>query len=531
VPAGWNLQLGPQPGRLNQSLARSYLVLVLLGAALAAPAPQAWIALALLALQALALFRAPSPQRDLPLTLATVALVPMNLAPLVGPIAAAAIPLPGLFLIEAGLRDLARSRGVPSFRSGRRSTSTLYSLTLLALALGFLGFASGSVATLLVAGALLLGVLALLVLILAATRGVPLSAEPATRRILVGKPGRAQFTLRNETAIAQWAALISPDVGVTVSPRNMEIGAAAAQDIVADVTPSLSGPAQPEIHVMLLDPWGLMGRGVVIHPLRIQAIPRARYAEWLARKYLEQPGSIRIFPAIGKMNLGRGVEFQRLREYQPGDRLKDVDWRRSGKFRELVTREYRDPQGGRTIILANLVAGDAEEADWVGYHLITSALTAAEEGITASLLVYNHREPLVVTGPQRPREILKQALRVSGDITLIAGQKRLLAPPKWSHLRQAAHRLGEAAGGSPESSLAQVLVREIQALEDLSQGHPLASALRRGLSENPPPATLTLVSRWNHDAEALSVELPRLKQLGYRVLDLFNMNSSPVYHA
>jgi uncharacterized protein (DUF58 family) len=509
-----------RPGMLGQTMARSYLVFVLLGAVLAGSAPQAWIALALLVLQSLALYWAPSPRWDVPLALVTVSLAPMPFVPVLGPIAATAIPLPGLLLLEKRLRDLAGFSEAPVFRPGRRSTPTLHSLVMAILAIGFLGFTLGSVTTVLVAGALLLGILAILAIILVGARGTPLSVEPATLRLLVGNQGQARFSLRNNTALSQRAVLFSSDERVTLSPREVEISSGRTQEIVVAATPSLSGPADPKVQAVLLDPWGLVSRGIILHPLKLHAIPRARYAAWLARQYLEQPGSSQLSPVFGHLNDARGVEFQRLRVYHPGDRLKDVDWRRSWRSRELVTKEYRDPPGGRTVIVVNLVAGNSEEADWIGYHLITSALTAARESISSSLAAYNHRGPVLTAGPIDPRGTVKHALRVSEDIALVEGQKRLLAPPQPLHLRRAAQSLGRDRERGPETVLAQVLLLEIQALEDLAQGHPLSLALRSVLKESPPPATVTLVSQWNHDAEALAVLLPRLEQLGYRVLDM-----------
>ena len=511
---------------LGQTLIRSYLVIVLLGAVLAGPAPQAWIALGLLVPQALILYRAPPARWDLPLILITVAVTPWSFAALLGPVAAVAIILPGLPLIEMRLRDLAGAVPVPSFRAGRRPTPALSSLALVVLFVGLLGFAAGSVTTILVAAILLLGVLVLMGLILVATRDIPVSVEAVTLSVLVGNQGQARFRLRNESVIPLRVVLSSSDTGVTLSPIELAIGARSEQEIGITATPSLSGPAEPEILVMLLDPWGFLWRGTVIQPLRLQVIPRARYAAWLARRYLDQSGGRQLSPASGHMQQSRGVEFTRLREYQPGDRLRDVDWRRSGRLRELVTREYRDPQRGGTTILVNLMAKDPEEADWVGYHLISSALTAAQEGIPAGLAAYNEHEPVLVTGLSHPRETLKNALRVSKEISLTSGQTRLLAPPDMLHLRRTAQNLGGIGTDGPQAALGQLLVQEIESLEDLAQGHPLSLALPGGLRGNPPPATLILVSRWNHDAEALAVVLPRLKQQGYRVLDLCTMHSS-----
>ena len=61
---------------------------------------------------------------------------------------------------------------------------------------------------------------------------------------------------------------------------------------------------------------------------------------------------------------------------------------------------------------------------------------------------------------------------------------------------------------------------EVDSLEGLAQRHPLTSILQGVLRENPPPAVITLVSHWNHDVEPLVVALPRLRGLGYQIIDL-----------
>jgi hypothetical protein len=220
------------------------------------------------------------------------------------------------------------------------------------------------------------------------------------------------------------------------------------------------------------------------------------------------------------LNRNRGVEYWGHRRYQPGDRLKDLDWRHTARFQEPIVKEFSEPQGGGAVILINLAAGDAEEADWLGYHLVTSALTTAREGMPSALTAYNHQETVLVTGTLPPQETLKHALRISGEIALVSREERLLAPPNLLHLRRSVRNLGGNGSGGGGSALGEMLQREIEALEDLAHAHPLTSALRRGLTGSPPPVTITVISRWNHDAEALAVTLPRLQGQGYRVLEI-----------
>jgi uncharacterized protein (DUF58 family) len=506
-------------GTLGSVLFRSYLVLVLLAAVLTGTAPQLWIALVLLVLQGLMLYWHLPPRIDLPLTLATILLAPLSLATLIGPFFAAALVMPSLLLLDVRIQDLAALQNVPPFQQGRWSSPTLNYLALTALAVGFLGLIVGSVPILLVAAALLLGLVARLGYILIATRDLPLKVGSTGLRVLAGEEGHARFRLQNEAPFSLRIVLSSPTPWFKLSRQEMDLGAGMAEDVEATVIPPLAGPAQPVVQALLLDPWGLLFWGIDIYPLRLHVIPRARYAAWLARRYLEQTGRQQPVTA-NTLNRNRGVEYLRHRRYQPGDRLKDLDWRRTARFREPIVKEFSEPQGGGTVILINLAAGDADEVDWLGYHLVTSALTAAREGMPSALAAYNHQETVLVTGPLPPRETLKHALRVSGEIALVRPEERVLAPPNLLHLRRSVRNLGGNGSGKAGSALGEILQREMETLEDLAHAHPLTSALRRGLKGTPPPATITVISRWNHDAEALAVTLPRLQGQGYRLLEI-----------
>jgi hypothetical protein len=277
-------------GTLGSVLFRSYLVLVLLAAVLTGTAPQLWIALVLLVLQGLMLYWHLPPRIDLPLTLATILLAPLSLATLIGPFFAAALVVPSFLLLDVQLQDRAALQNVPPFQQGRWSSPTLNYLALTALAVGFLGLIVGSVTILLVAAALLLGLVARLGYILIATRDLPLKVESMGLRVLAGEEGHARFRLQNEAPFSLRIVLSSPTPWFKLSRQEMDLGAGMAEDVEATVIPPLAGPAQPVVQALLLDPWGLLFWGIDIYPLRLHVIPRARYAAWLARRYLEQTG-------------------------------------------------------------------------------------------------------------------------------------------------------------------------------------------------------------------------------------------------
>ncbi len=505
---------------LVSTLSRSWLVAALLASLLVGPSPQAWIALAPLVLQSFSLYWPLAPRVDIPLTLVSMLIAPLGLSPEIGAAASVAVVLPGLALLDLQLRDLSALLIPPPFQTGRRTTTILNSLAATALAVGLLGLLAGNLTTVLVAAILMGGLLVRLGDIIAATRAVPVTAEPVRLRVLAREEGRVALSLRSETAFSQRLALSSNESWLNLYPKQIDIGADAVEIVELAAKPPLAAPWQPAIHVMSVDQWGLFWTGTEIHPLTLHVIPRARYALWLARRYLEATGGQQAQPNVGRANRFRGVEYNSSRIYQPGDRLKDVDWRHTAKSPQTIVKEHSDPQGGPTVILVNLVAGDAEEADWLGFHVVSSALTAARQGIPSALVAYDAQDAVLVAGMSDPRNTLIQAMRITEKITLISGEERLLAPPDLPRLRRAVANWGADGSNGPHAALRTLLLSEIQTLEDLAQGHPLTAALQHVLKGGALPTVITVVSRWNHDSTVLAVALPRLRNHGYRIFDL-----------
>ena len=56
------------------------------------------------------------------------------------------------------------------------------------------------------------------------------------------------------------------------------------------ITSPLAGPSYPQLQVSVIDPWGFTQVNQAIEPVELHVISRARYAEWLALRYLEQTG-------------------------------------------------------------------------------------------------------------------------------------------------------------------------------------------------------------------------------------------------
>lgn len=48
---------------------------------------------------------------------------------------------------------------------------------------------------------------------------------------------------------------------------------------------------------------------------------------------------------------GAGLEFQQLREYRPGDALRQVDWKATSRFQRPISREYQDERDQQIVLV------------------------------------------------------------------------------------------------------------------------------------------------------------------------------------
>jgi hypothetical protein len=259
---------------------------------------------------------------------------------------------------------------------------------------------------------------------------------------------------------------------------------------------------------------------------KLTVIPRATYATWLARRYLEEgAGALRgtalsspITPFSERG--GRGVEYHSSHPYSPGDRLKDIDWKHTARLREFIIKKFLDMPGQVAVVVVNLAAGDAEEADRMAYNLVTSVLALAVNSIPMALAAYNQREVVEATPLTAPNVMLRKVLQLIEETVWLEPAVRFLQPPDLRRLGRTQREL-EGVGSEPGQRLAAILGLEREAVQRATAQHPVALALRQTTSFVAPPAMIIAISSYNHDAEALSVTLARLEERGYRVLPAY----------
>lgn len=497
------------------ALVRGYPLVLLVSAALISPLPFPLLLLSLFFAWGYARLRPLPYPWGLALDLATYLLVPLGLAPLAGAWGIlAALPL--LWLVDRDLVTLASYQVPTGFASGWRSTPLLNHLLVAGVVAVAGGLTAGSPALILAGGLLLAYLMGRLGYSLYRLKGPVLECSRAQIRVLAGEEGQAVVCLRAKAGLPLLVELNAAQPWVQVTPGRLVIGHTRLE-LAITATPPLSGPGLVELRATVMDPWGLVWLGQSLYPVELFVVPRAKYAAWLARRYLEGAVAAPIEVAASPRSWWRGLDYWGSRPYEPGDRLRDVDWKHTLKLGKLVAKEYRGGGGGTVIVLANLVAQDADEADRLGFALISSSLTWAQEGVSTALIAYNRDATVCALPPADPREVVKQSLRLAQRIAVAPVEARVLGPPDVLRLWRSVPSL-EATPGA--AGLARTLRLEAEALEATAGGHPATLGLGRVLGAAREPALVVVVSLWNHDVEALALAAGKLARHGHSVVNV-----------
>jgi hypothetical protein len=276
-----------------------------------------------------------------------------------------------------------------------------------------------------------------------------------------------------------------------------------------------------------MDSMGFIQLNYIIEPVELQVIPRAKYAKWLAIRFIEQnreqdlSGISAAATNLPKNALlpKRGTEYFDSRAYQPGDELKHIDWKHTLKLGQLIVKEFVGTGGQSVVIVVNLSSTNAEEADKLAFSLITTSLTLAQEEIPTALAVYNHQRVVLTTTFTDPKEILKQALLLVKDITMVESKHHFLQLPNIGKLRRNITRIQQTAS-EPGQRLLNMLNFEYQAIEHAVKNHPATLAILQVSEQISSPVIMVLVSQLNHDAEALMVTGERLTRKGFTIVNM-----------
>ncbi len=442
--------------------------------------------------------------------------------------------IPGLPWLAAALRGNAASIGEGQILASSRRLSVplpgnrQMSPSLLALTAGLLiqtliGFLIGQMA--LVGSALvLLGFLGGLVMV--AYNRIPsrfLEVEVPTVRVLARDTVEVPVRVSSRAHTPVSIFLEEPNSWTTIVPKALTLDRADRQ-LRVTLTPALAGPSGVSSPATTVDPWGLTLVRQNVDLAHLRVIPRAAYAAWLARRFLEltRDGagtSSTVSEAAQLGSVRRGLDYYGARPYEPGDVLRDIFWKHTVKLKQLIVKDRRGEHGEVVLITANLSAQDAEEADWLAYGLLMSALTLAREEIPLAYAAYTGTEVVAVTGPLAPRLAVMRALLLTENIQIAPAPRRVLEVASITRLRRRISRLMESET-VPDARIARILSVEYQALQHRARTHPASDAIKKATSQIHPPAAILIVSPTREEVDALEATLDRLKRRGFHIVDL-----------
>ena len=450
--------------------------------------------------------------------------VALLLASPVGPLFSLLISLPVLLLINRGLEETAESLAYRDTRYARSPTDICLTLLLIAIAVLGVSWLVGNLSLLLACAAVIsyFGILGVVVL-----RRLPLKPVEeiqVQQRMVAGSEGHLYIELTSKTKIGGLLFVESPYEWLKVSPNILSL---KENKLVAKVSlsPMLSGPSIVKLKGQATDRWGLVRVRFELEPIRLYVIPRARYAAWLAKRYLAETkqGTLPLISNIAALKpiygLRRGVEYYGSQLYQPGDSLKSIDWKHSLKYNELITKEFAEFHGRTAIILINLAAGNEEEADKLAYKIIVTAISLAREDIPAALAVYNHEGVELTTNVLQPQQLLLRSLQVAKRMVVFIDPVKYLNPPDVARLRANINRI-RFAESKASSVLAQLLQLEYKNLNNNAKHNPATKALSEVLAKVDKQSTIVIISHRNHDAEAIAFNTFSFARKGNAVISV-----------
>lgn len=221
--------------------------------------------------------------------------------------------------------------------------------------------------------------------------------------LLTGTQGRALNALAAPVVVALLAAVVQvsrageptversePRRGFPGERRTVKLtveggGAATVVDalsegLAGDATAEVDPPATTEYEVRLAERGGQTLGPATVAVRDVLGLVEATHE-------VEEVTDLLVYPAVSRVDGDRlfsrtmgpeikeRTEFDRLREYVPGDRLRDVHWKTTAKYDELLVTEFTDPIDEDAVsIVAGAADGHADEMASATASLVVAAL-------------------------------------------------------------------------------------------------------------------------------------------------------------
>jgi hypothetical protein len=169
------------------------------------------------------------------------------------------------------------------------------------------------------------------------------------------------------------------------------------------------------------------------------------------------------------------------------------------------------------VLLVNLAVGDAEEADELAQKIIVTAISLAREWIPTVIAAYDQNGIKLVTSTLQPQQMVIQSLEITKEIKMFDGPTRYLYALDIQRLRSNISRL-ESVTGNASKTLSQLMSIEYGNLMNSVMIHPATQAMYKALDKGSIQSTIVVVSKLNHDANAIAINSFIMAKRGYAIV-------------
>ena len=123
---------------------------------------------------------------------------------------------------------------------------------------------------------------------------------------------------------------------------------------------------------------------------------------------------------------GRGMDFEELREYIPGDDVRDIDWNVTNRLGRPFVKRYREERELAAVLAVDVSgssafgSGDLSKREYAAEVAATLALSATRNGDKVALLLFTEQVELFIP----PRKGRRHILRIVREMLAFTPKKR-----------------------------------------------------------------------------------------------------------
>jgi len=140
---------------------------------------------------------------------------------------------------------------------------------------------------------------------------------------------------------------------------------------------------------------------------------------------------------------GRGMDFEELREYMPGDEVRDIDWNVTNRMGRPFVKRYREERELGMVLAVDVSAssafgsGQKSKREFAAEVAATLAISATRSSDKIALLLFSDQVELFLP----PRKGRRHVLRIIRElITFQPGRKATNIPAALTFLNHVLHR-------------------------------------------------------------------------------------------